>query len=65
MDAKLSRAVTEAFVRLHEQGLVYRSTRMTHWCCHLETAISDIEISYEAFTKATELRIPTSTGAKK
>jgi len=32
MDADLSRAVTEAFVRLFEQGLMYRATRLINWC---------------------------------
>uniref|UniRef100_A0A8U7NFQ0 Valine--tRNA ligase n=1 Tax=Corvus moneduloides TaxID=1196302 RepID=A0A8U7NFQ0_CORMO len=43
MDPKMSRAVTEAFVRLHEQGLIYRSRRIVHWSCTLRSAISDIE----------------------
>ncbi|XP_039582570.1 valine--tRNA ligase-like [Passer montanus] len=41
---KMSRAVTEAFVRLHEQGLIYRSRRIVHWSCALRSAISDIEV---------------------
>ena len=43
MDPKMSRAVTEAFVRLHEQGLIYRANRLVNWSCTLRSAISDIE----------------------
>ena len=42
---KLSRAVTEAFVRLHDQGLIYRDTRLVNWSCALKSTISDIEVS--------------------
>lgn len=45
MDDNLSRGVKEAFVRLHEQGLIYRDNRLVNWCCTLRSAISDIEVS--------------------
>lgn len=44
MDEKLSKAVTEAFVQLTEQGLIYRDNRLVNWDCVLRTAISDIEV---------------------
>ena len=44
MDPMASAAVTEAFVRLHEQGLVYRGKRLVNWDPVLKTAISDIEV---------------------
>ena len=44
MDPQLSRAVAEAFVRLHEQGLVYRGKRMVNWDPVLLTAVSDLEV---------------------
>lgn len=44
MDPKLCRAVTEAFVRLHEDGSIYRSSRLVNWSCALRSAISDIEV---------------------
>ncbi|KAK9930034.1 hypothetical protein M0R45_027093 [Rubus argutus] len=44
MDEKSSKAVTEAFVRLHNQGLIYRDNRIVNWDCVLRTAISDIEV---------------------
>jgi valyl-tRNA synthetase len=46
MDAGLSRAVREAFVRLFDKGLVYRGARLVNWDCVLETAVSDDEIEY-------------------
>ncbi|HEX7027345.1 MAG TPA: valine--tRNA ligase [Gammaproteobacteria bacterium] len=44
MDEGLSRAVTEVFVRLYEQGLIYRGTRLVNWDPVLHTAISDLEV---------------------
>jgi len=44
MDANLSAAVTEAFVRFHEDGILYRDTRLINWSCSLQSAISDIEV---------------------
>ncbi|PIO56394.1 hypothetical protein TELCIR_22207, partial [Teladorsagia circumcincta] len=38
---KFSSAVTEAFVRLHEDGLIYRDKRIVHWCPSLQSSISD------------------------
>ncbi len=43
MDANLSAAVREAFVRLHAEGLIYRENRLVNWDCRLRTAVSDIE----------------------
>jgi valyl-tRNA synthetase len=43
MDPKMCKAVTEAFVRLHEDGTIYRSNRLVNWSCTLKSAISDIE----------------------
>ena len=43
MDPKMCKAVTEAFVRLHDDGLIYRSNRLVNWSCTLRSAISDIE----------------------
>ncbi|XP_031950189.1 valine--tRNA ligase [Corvus moneduloides] len=58
MDPKMSRAVTEAFVRLHEQGLIYRSRRIVHWSCTLRSAISDIEVEKRELGGRTLLRVP-------
>jgi len=46
MDADLSEGVVEAFVRLHEKGLVYRGEYMVNWAPMLKTAVSDLEVDY-------------------
>uniref|UniRef100_H0UUX4 Valine--tRNA ligase n=1 Tax=Cavia porcellus TaxID=10141 RepID=H0UUX4_CAVPO len=56
--AKLSAAVTEAFVRLHEEGVIYRSTRLVNWSCALNSAISDIEVDKKELTGRTLLSVP-------
>ena len=47
MDAGLSQAVTEVFVRLHERGLIYRGKRLVNWDPVLLTAVSDLEVQSE------------------
>src|SRR3954467_6419675 len=47
MDPDLSVAVTEAFVRLYEDGLIYRATRLINWCPECRTALSDLEVENE------------------
>jgi valyl-tRNA synthetase len=44
MDPPLEEAVKEAFVRLHEEGLIYRATRLINWCHECRTALSDLEV---------------------
>ena len=44
MDDNLVGAVQEAFVMLHQEGLIYRENRLVNWCCTLHTAVSDIEV---------------------
>lgn len=46
MDQDLSEGVAEAFVRLHEKGLVYRGEYMVNWAPMLQTAVSDLEVEY-------------------
>ena len=47
MDAGLSRAVREAFVRLYERGLIYRGKYLVNWCPRCRTALSDDEVDHE------------------
>ena len=47
MDEGLSRAVREVFVRLSEEGLIYRGERLINWCPRCHTALSDIEVEHE------------------
>ncbi|MBP7148009.1 MAG: valine--tRNA ligase [Acidobacteria bacterium] len=44
LDPGFSHAVRETFVRLHEQGLVYRGARLINWCPSCRTALSDLEV---------------------
>jgi valyl-tRNA synthetase len=44
MDEGLSKAVREVFVRLYEDGLIYRGTRLINWCPKLQTALADEEV---------------------
>ncbi len=46
LDPGLSRAVREVFVRLYEEGKIYRGERMVNWCPRCETALSDIEVEH-------------------
>ncbi len=46
MDEQRNKAVTEAFVRLKEKGLIYRDVYLVNWCPHDLTAISDDEVEY-------------------
>ena len=64
MDDNLSRAVTEAFVRFHESGLVYRDTRLVNWSCALKSAISDIEVDFVELEGISMLPVPNHTKAK-
>ncbi|WKY15190.1 hypothetical protein Q1695_000577 [Nippostrongylus brasiliensis] len=58
MDPKMVRAVTEAFVRMHERGTIYRSNRLVNWSCALRSAISDIEVDKKELTGRTLLPVP-------
>jgi len=46
MDEMISPAVVEAFVQLHEKGLVYKGEYMVNWAPGLQTAVSDLEVEY-------------------
>ncbi|KAI3474661.1 hypothetical protein Pfo_029846 [Paulownia fortunei] len=58
MDEKRSMAVTEAFVRLHKEGVIYRDLRLVNWDCVLRTAISDIEVEHIEIKERTAIRVP-------
>ena len=47
MDAHMNRAVVEAFVRLHDDGLIYRGKRLVNWDPVMMTAVSDLEVESE------------------
>ena len=59
MDERMSRAVREAFVRLHEEGLIYRGKYIVNWCPRCITAVSDLEVVHEDTPgKIYEIRYP-------
>ncbi len=59
LDEGLSKAVREVFVRLHEQGLIYRDNRLINWCPRCHTALSDLEVEHEELDgKLTYIRYP-------
>jgi valyl-tRNA synthetase len=63
MDERMSRAVVEVFVRLHEEGLIYRGKRLVNWDPVLGTAVSDLEVdSEEEDGKIWEIRYPLEDG---
>ncbi|MBA1198794.1 valine--tRNA ligase [Pseudomonas plecoglossicida] len=64
MDDGLSDAVKEAFVRLHEDGLIYRGKRLVNWDTKLHTAISDLEVeNHDEKGHLWNLRYPLADGA--
>ncbi len=64
MDEGLSNAVTETFVRLYEEGLIYRGKRLVNWDPKLGTAVSDLEVENEEVTgKLWEIRYPLADGS--
>ena len=59
MDERMSRAVREAFVRLYEEGLIYRGKYIVNWCPRCITAVSDLEVVHEETPgKLYEIRYP-------
>ena len=64
MDARMSRAVVEVFVRLYEEGLIYRGKRLVNWDPALGTAVSDLEVETEEEDgRIWEIRYPLEDGS--
>ncbi|HKM32373.1 MAG TPA: valine--tRNA ligase, partial [Oscillospiraceae bacterium] len=64
LDEGCNKAVTEVFIRLYEQGLIYRGERMINWCSKCLTSISDIEVEFEEQQGSFwHLRYPLSDGS--
>ena len=64
MDERLSLAVREAFVRLWQQGLIYRGAYIVNWDPHLQSAVSDLEVIHEERAgKLYEVRYPLADGS--
>jgi len=58
LDEPRTRAVEEAFIRLFERGLIFRSNRLVNWDCTLKTAVSEMEVEPEEFSKPTQKQVP-------
>ena len=58
MSPQLSRAVTETFVQLHDEGYIYRSNRLVNWCSRLNTALSNLEVDNKELEGRTLLDVP-------
>src|SRR5690625_810515 len=64
MDDNMSKGVIEAFVRLYDQGLIYRGKRLVNWDPVLKTAVSDLEVvSEEEDGQLWSIRYPLAGGA--
>jgi valyl-tRNA synthetase len=64
MDAGLSKIVTETFVRLYNEGLIYRGKRLVNWDPKLLTAVSDLEVvSEEEDGSLWHIRYPLADGS--
>jgi valyl-tRNA synthetase len=65
MDPKLSKVVTETFVQLYEQGLIYRGKRLVNWDPVLKSAVSDLEVeSEEEDGSMWHIRYPLADGSE-
>ncbi|MDQ6653690.1 MAG: valine--tRNA ligase [Acidobacteriota bacterium] len=63
MDENLSRAVREAFVRLYDEGMIYRGKRIVNWCPNDQTVLSDLEVQKDPHGgKLYFLRYPEKNG---
>ncbi|KAK0545239.1 valine--tRNA ligase [Tilletia horrida] len=58
MDEVRSKAVTEAFCRLHEDGIIYRANRLVNWCCKLNTTLSNLEVDQKELKGRTLMNVP-------
>ncbi|KAH9902207.1 tRNA synthetases class I-domain-containing protein [Xylariomycetidae sp. FL2044] len=58
MDKNLSAAVMETFVKLHEEGTIYRANRLVNWCTKLNTALSNLEVDNKELAGRTLIDVP-------
>lgn len=50
--------MNENFVRLHEEGIIYRSTRLVNWCVNLNTTLSNLEVENKELAGRTLMSVP-------
>lgn len=58
MDESPSRAVTENFCRMHEDGILYRANRLVNWCVQLNTTLSNLEVDQKQLNGRTLMNVP-------
>lgn len=58
LDENMSNAVNKAFIKLFNQGHIFRKTRLVSWCSYLRTALSDIEVDVLEINSPSMIRIP-------
>ncbi|KAJ2814802.1 valine--tRNA ligase, partial [Coemansia sp. 'formosensis'] len=58
LDDMLTRATRETFVRMFNDGIIYRSSRLVNWCHHVNTSLSNLEVENLELTGSTTLSIP-------
>ncbi|KAL8346179.1 hypothetical protein RB598_000197 [Gaeumannomyces tritici] len=58
MDANLTAGVIETFVKLHNEGIIYRANRLVNWCPKLSTALSNLEVINKEISGRTLLDVP-------
>lgn len=65
MDPDLCNAVQEAFIRLHDEGIIYRENRLVNWCTSLKTALSNLEVENVEIDGRTLRSVPDHDANKK
>ncbi|KAJ3188826.1 hypothetical protein HDU85_004540 [Gaertneriomyces sp. JEL0708] len=65
MDPDMVKAVNEAFIRLHEEGIIYRDNRLVNWDTKLKTALSNLEVDSKKLTGRTLMTVPDHDPKKK
>ncbi len=65
MDPSMNKAVVEAFVTLHEEGIIYRENRLVNWCTKLKTALSNLEVEMKELEGRTLMSVPDHDPKKK
>ncbi|CAO1627316.1 unnamed protein product [Parajaminaea phylloscopi] len=58
MDEPRSKAVTENFCKLFEDGIIYRANRLVNWCCRLNTTLSNLEVDQKELKGRTLMNVP-------
>ena len=58
MDENCTAAVLETFVKLHEEGIIYRANRLVNWCTKLNTAVSNLEVVNKELSGHTLIDVP-------